>query len=167
MQFSFIPMNEMDARDICSWRYEDPYSVYDMGGASDEAHVVLEMLDRNSPYYAVRDEQGELVGFFCFGSSALLWDSGQPGIYVENRTIPIGLGLRPDLTGKGIGLAFVKTGLDFAREQFAPKRFRLYVMTFNERAIRVYEKAGFKRVRVFRQHNIYGEREFLEMNREA
>ncbi|GAC1378358.1 MAG: GNAT family protein [Ktedonobacteraceae bacterium] len=169
MQFIFTPMNESDARAIYSWQYEEPYAVYTMGSEPGEEHVDNEMLDRRSPYYAVRNEQSELVGFFSFGTSAQPWSSAEPGIYTENKTVTVGLGMQPDLTGKGqgIGLAFVNAGLDFAREEFAPAHFRLYVMTFNERAIRVYEKAEFQRVRVFIQSNIHGEHEFLEMRREA
>jgi [ribosomal protein S18]-alanine N-acetyltransferase len=55
--------------------------------------------------------------------------------------------------------------LDFAREHFAPERFRLYVLIFNERAIRVYERAGFERAGVYVQHNPAGDRDFLEMRR--
>jgi|SRR5579859_3476143 len=165
MRFTFTPLDEEDARAICSWRYEEPYAVYNIGSHSAEASA--EMLDRRSPHYTVQDERGELIGFFSYGSSAQPWDSDEPGIYAENGTVTIGLGLRPDLTGKGIGLAFINAGLNFAREQFAPHKLRLYVMTFNERAIRAYEKAGFKRVRVYMQRNIYGEREFLEMDMEA
>lgn len=168
MQFTFSSMDAETARTICSWRYEGQYAVYDIGGAN-EKDVTAEMLDRRSPYYAVRDEHGEVVGFFNFGSSAQVWDSAEPGIYAESRTVTIGLGLRPDLTGqgRGIGLAFVNAGLAFAREQFAPKHLRMYVMTFNTRAIRVYEEVGFRHMRVFTQHNIHGELEFLEMSREA
>jgi RimJ/RimL family protein N-acetyltransferase len=75
--------------------------------------------------------------------------------------------MQPDLTGKGLGLAFINAGLDFAREQFQPDYFRLFVLTFNERAIRVYERAGFQQVRVFVRRNIHGEREFMEMRRHA
>ncbi len=57
----------------------------------------------------------------------------------------------------------MQAGLAFARQQFAPRAFRLFVMTFNERAIRVYERAGFERVRVVIQHSLEGERPFLEM----
>jgi RimJ/RimL family protein N-acetyltransferase len=105
------------------------------------------------------------VGFFGFGSSACVTGYGEPHLYSENNTITIGLGLRPDLTGQGKGLAFVSAGLDFARREFAPDYFRLFVLTFNERAIRVYEKAGFQRVRIVVQRNPQGERLFLEMNR--
>jgi [ribosomal protein S18]-alanine N-acetyltransferase len=46
------------------------------------------------------------------------------------------------------------------------RAFRLFVMTFNERAIRVYERAGFERVKVVIQHSLEGERPFLEMRQE-
>jgi RimJ/RimL family protein N-acetyltransferase len=41
------------------------------------------------------------------------------------------------------------------------------VYTWNERAIRVYERAGFRRVRVFTLNNKHGESEWLEMAMEA
>ena len=165
LQFSFTTMTESDIRTIASWRYEEPYSVYNWSAENDPA----EMLDERSPYYAVRDERGELVGFFAYGSSAEVWDQAEPHLYSDGDTITIGLGLRPDLAGqrKGIGLAFVLAGLDFARERFHPARFRLYVLTFNERAIRVYERAGFARVGIYIQQSPTSRREFLEMRREA
>jgi len=165
MQLSFTLMDEVDAHTIQTWHYEGQYAVYDVT-ADSEDHL-SEMLDRRSPYYAVRDEQGELVGFFCFGTSALPYDSGQTGLYSESRTLAIGLGLRPDLTGKGLGLAFVNAGLIFAKDQFTPTSFHLFVLSFNKRAIRVYERAGFKHVYTFVQRNIHGENEFVEMYREA
>ncbi len=157
-------MNEADAQAIMTWHYEEPYAIYNMDSDLEDT---AEMLDRRSPHYAVRDEQGELIGFFSFGTSAQPWDTNEPALYTENKTIDVGLGMRPDLTGKGLGLAFVNAGLAFAREQFVPEHFRLFVLTFNERAIRVYEQAGFQRVQVFTQPNIHNEYEFLEMSRKA
>jgi [ribosomal protein S18]-alanine N-acetyltransferase len=165
VQFVFSLMDEGDARAIQTWCYEGAYAVYNMGDDDgDDPEAMAEFLDRRSPYYAVRNEQGELVGFFNFGTSALMWESQEPRIYIEDKTVTIGLGMRPDLTGKGLGLAFVQAGLQFARQEFAPEHFRLYVFPWNERAIRVYEQAGFQRVRVFSQRNKYGEREVLEMS---
>lgn len=165
MQFTFTPMNEADARAIQTWRYDEPYTIYSYTPSEDG---LAEMLDKRSPYYAVRDEQGELVGFFCFGTSAQVWHNEVPALSSEDRTIDVGLGMRPDLTGRGLGLDFVNAGLAFAREQFAPHRFRLFVLAFNERAIRVYERAGFARVRQFIQQNpVHGELDFVEMQRDA
>ncbi|MGH2496169.1 MAG: GNAT family N-acetyltransferase [Ktedonobacteraceae bacterium] len=163
-QFDFMLMEEADARAILAWRYEGQYAVYNWEAEDDPA----EMLDRRSPHYAVKDECGELVGFFAYGSSAQVWDSGEPHLYSENNTITIGLGMRPDLTGKGLGLAFTQAGLDFAREHFKPDYFRLYVLTFNERAARVYERAGFERAGIYtRLSAVYGNRDFVEMRCKA
>ena len=170
MQFSFQLMDADDALAVLAWHYEGPYAVYNMeDDFLDVTSAKASMLDRRSPHYSVRNESGELIGFFSFGTSAYVTDYDEPHLYSENNTIAIGLGLRPNLTGqgKGLGLAFVHAGLDFARQQFAPDFFRLFVLTFNERAIRVYEKAGFQRVRIVKGPPDHGAREFLEMSREA
>jgi len=162
MQFTFKQTGEADAYAIQTWSYEEPYSVYNW-----EEEDISEMLDVRSPHYAVKDEQGELIGFFAYGSSAQVWNSDEPYLYSENNTITVGLGLRPDLTGKGLGLAFVNARLDFARKQLKLDYFRLFVLAFNERAIRIYERAGFQRVSIYVQHNVNGAREFLVMRRHA
>ncbi|GAC1399990.1 MAG: GNAT family protein [Ktedonobacteraceae bacterium] len=166
MYFTFTLMTEEDARIISSWQYEAPYTVYTMGG-SEESDALAEMLDRRSPYYAVRDEHDMLIGFYCYGTSAHVGGSMEPGLFVEDRMVTIGLGLRPDVTGHGLGLTFVNAGLDFACREFAPKRFRLYVFAWNERALRVYERAGFQHVGLSTVQSPEGEREFIEMQREA
>jgi RimJ/RimL family protein N-acetyltransferase len=165
MGFAFTFMTEADARVIQTWKYVEPYTIYSYT-ASEEG--LAELLETRSPHYAVRDERGELVGFFCYGTSAQVWNNDVPALYAEGQIVDIGLGMRPDLTGKGLGLAFVNAGLAFAREQFAPQSFRLFVLTFNERAARVYERAGFARVREFIQPNpVHGELAFVEMRREV
>lgn len=163
-QFNFMLLEEADARAIMAWRYEGQYAIYNWEDEDDPA----DMLDRRSPHYAIKDERGELIGFFAFGSSAQVWDSGEPHLYSENKTVTVGLGMRPDLTGKGLGLAFVQAGLDFAREHFKPDYFRLYVLTFNERAILVYERVGFERAGMYTRLSAeYGNRDFVEMRRRA
>ncbi len=166
MHFTFTPMAEEDARAIRSWNYEEPYSVYNIHGI-EEPEAFEEMLDRRSPYYAVRDEHTTLIGFFSYGTSAHVDGDSKPGLFVGDRMVTIGLGLRPNITGHGLGLAFVNAGLDFARKEFAPKHFRLYVFDWNERAIRVYERAGFQRIGPHLVHRPEGDRIFIEMQRVA
>ena len=75
--------------------------------------------------------------------------------------------MRPDLTGQGLGLEYLLAGLEFAEERFSPGRFTLSVATFNERAILVYERAGFRRGTVYTHHTNGGDYLFLSMAREA
>ncbi len=164
MKYRFASMTEVEARAIQQWSYEKPYDIYNLS-ASEE--TITDMLDTRSPHFSVHNADGQLVGFLGVGTVALVWDAEEAGIYVEERTVPLGLGLRPDVTGSGYGQAFVEACLDFTRERFAPAQFLLYVLAFNQRAIRTYEKAGFARVRAFRQQNKYGSSEFVEMRKKA
>jgi [ribosomal protein S18]-alanine N-acetyltransferase len=144
-------MAQADAEAVAGWRYPEPFSFYDW--MADE-YDLAELLDadlRGEAYFAVEDDEGQLVGYFSF----------KP----EGRTLVVGLGLRPDLTGRGLGGGFFAAGLDYGRERFAPERFSLAVATFNERAIKVYERAGFERARVYMHETNGGEWEFVEMRR--
>lgn len=65
------------------------------------------------------------------------------------------------------GDRFLLASLEFARSRFSPDSFTLCVATFNERAILVYERAGFTRDTVYRHNTNGGEYLFLSMAREA
>jgi [ribosomal protein S18]-alanine N-acetyltransferase len=151
MRFTFRQMKEQDARAIAEWHYEGLYAFYDWDQDADDLAELLNPRSWEEKYYAVLDEQGELAGFFTFTK--------------DGETVEIGLGLRPDLTGKGkgVGLEFVQAGLEFAKSEYAVSAFCLRVATFNRRAIHVYEKAGFRPVRVFMQETNGGKHEFLKM----
>ena len=161
MRFTLHPITKPDARAISGWRYAEPYSVYD----GDPASVPSLLKDRFA-YHSVRDEHGELVGYFCCGEDAQVPEGRRLGLYDE-EALDIGLGMRPDLTGRGIGLAFVRAGLRFAEERHAPAAIRLTVAAFNERAIRVYGKAGFESMTTFGGSMASGGREWLLMVRSA
>jgi [ribosomal protein S18]-alanine N-acetyltransferase len=168
MIFTFSPMTEADARAIGTWQYEGPYHVYSLNRDGTDLSADDEFLDRRSPYFAVHSENNELVGFFCFGTSAEV--SGEvesPQLWSQDRCLTIGLGLHPEWTGRGLGLPFVEAGLDFARSEFAPSSFRLFVLAWNKRATRVYERAGFRRISTYLQRGAHSVNEFAEMYRET
>jgi len=139
-------MQPEDFDALATWRYEPPYDFYDDGG-SDEARLNPER------YFTVRDDGGELIGFY----------------YYEEKpdALEYGLGLRPDLTGRGFGLEFFRAGLAFGRERYRPPFVRLFVAAFNRRAIKVYERAGFRETgRHMRSFERFGEVEFVNMEEE-
>jgi [ribosomal protein S18]-alanine N-acetyltransferase len=126
-----------------TWRYPSPYDIYNDDGVPPK---------NPERFYSVRTENGALAGLFYFE------DRGE--------AIFFGLGLRPDLTGRGFGAAFVKAGLEFAQARFGRRRIVLDVAEFNERAIRVYERAGFRRTGShLRFFDGWGDVPFVDMER--
>lgn len=126
------------ACEIVRWRYPEPYSLYDLAPEDFEL-----LLDPDYHYHAALLD-GELSGYFCVGRDAQV-----PGGDYLQEALDLGLGLHPDLVGRGYGLPFVEEIISFTREHHSPERLRLTVATFNRRAIRVYERAGFEWESVF------------------
>jgi [ribosomal protein S18]-alanine N-acetyltransferase len=124
--------------EIVTWRYPAPYDCYDMTGAS-----AAFIASAESGFYALTDVD-ELIGFRSFGG-----DGRVPGGDYDDSALDTGGGLRPDLTGKGLGREAISTGLEFGRREFAPAAFRVTVASFNERALRVVRALGFRQVASF------------------
>lgn len=176
MSLVFTPMTEADARAILAWRYEGQYAVYNSPEAAlgPDFDPLIELLDPGSPYFAVRESidaaDAPSLGFFGYGSACEMGAAETRGLATPYLLRPdgsatIGLGLRPDLTGQGRGLALVEAGLDYARDHYHPSLFRLYVFEWNQRAIRVYQRAGFVAVGHTSFTAPEGERVFIEMTR--
>ena len=176
MNVTFEPMSPQTARELAAWRYPAPYETYNVN-QGDEPAAIAEMLDARSPWFVAFDHdpkdptgaKGAPVGYCCFGTSAEVGWAGEPRLWTtDDHTLSVGLGLRPDLTGQALGLPFFEAVLDFAGQRFAPATFRLFVLPFNQRAIRVYEHAGFRQIgeRVV-QVGSPDERLFLEMRRDV
>jgi RimJ/RimL family protein N-acetyltransferase len=159
VQLAIGPMTAEAARVVLAWRYEGLYAFYNTD-PQDLHDGLQEMLDGS--YYAATDEPGTLVGYFCFGAPAQVPGGHSCGLYADDA-LDIGLGLRPDVTGRGLGRAFLSAGLDFARRRFAPATLRLSVAAFNQRAIRLYETVGFQAVATFVSPTRNGDASFLLM----
>ena len=65
--------------------------------------------------------------------------------YDDDEALDVGAGLRPELTGQGHGAAFLGAILEFGRRHFATRGFRATIASWNERALRMAERAGFER----------------------
>lgn len=132
------PLTRAHATDIVAWTYDTPYEVYDMAGAEPD-----ELLDPAAGFYAVL-AGNDLIGFRSFGP-----DGRVPGWDYDDTALDTGGGLRPSLTGQGLGRAVISAGLAFGRAHFAPVAFRVTVASFNLRALRTVESLGFERVGSF------------------
>ena len=93
-----------EANEINTWTYEEPYNLYSFSG---EEEVIEELLD--GTYYGCCDDKGEFIGYFVLGkcTSARGRDAH---LYGGEDVMDIGLGMKPELTGKGLGKMFFKLG---------------------------------------------------------
>jgi RimJ/RimL family protein N-acetyltransferase len=138
-------MDEAGTRAILKWRYDAPYDIYNIAPDNVEKEMQL-FLDPRNAYHTITDEHGDLVAYCCFGP-----DGQVPGGDYGAAALDIGLGVQPDLTGQGRGLAYINAVLDFAQRTFSPISFRVTVVEFNQRARRVWKKAGFRPVQTFQR----------------
>lgn len=145
------PIQEQEKPLICAWTYPGEYAVYNLP-------TYEEMKDRGigfcSPerekYFSTYFEGGELVGF--------------TNLLEEPNEVFLGVGVRPDCCGQGLGQKIVQMAAARAAELYPGKTLYLEVRTWNQRAIRCYEKAGFVRQGApFKQKTLSGEGLFYRM----
>ncbi|MEI5909636.1 GNAT family protein [Bacillus spongiae] len=150
MEYKFTKMTQQEAEEIAyEWHYEGEYSFYDMEADQEDLAEFLDPVARGDSLFAVTSETG-LIGFFSVNKT-------------DTTTVDIGLGMHPNLTGKGNGLEFINSGLEFVQSTLAPKTITLSVATFNQRAIKVYQKVGFVEEKTFLQETNGSTFEFLKM----
>jgi ribosomal-protein-alanine N-acetyltransferase len=122
-------MDQSEALEIADrWKYGGEYAFYDMTADPEDYEELVTPALRGNRYFSVYSGD-DLTGFFC--------------VEQEGGDIEIGLGLRPDLTGRGRGGAFLEEILRFVQENYSFEKIRMDVASFNQRAIKVYERAGF------------------------
>ena len=132
-----------------NWHYDGEYSFYDMeADREDLAKFIDPEVRGNSKFSVIKND--ELIGFFSLNQ-------------VADKTIDIGLGMRPDLTGRSKGFGFLKAGIEFVRNEYQPELITLSVAAFNKRAIKVYRKIGFEEIDTYQQETNGSKYEFLKM----
>jgi ribosomal-protein-alanine N-acetyltransferase len=153
MKFIFAPMNEEYANTVSKWHYDGVYSFYDMAADEDDLRILMDTNNWRDIIRSVLNEDDELVGWAAF--------------YTEKDEFWLSLGLRPDLTGRGLGDEFVTQCLEHAASQHESTKdtIKLHVALFNQRAIKVYQRAGFVEInRTVRDTHI-GQVDFIEMEK--
>lgn len=138
------PLGENEAKAVCEWRYEGIYAVYNL---SDWEVVVqncwsLADADCRESYFVGIWEDELLIGF------------GR--IEPNHEAVQIGIGLKPDQCGKGIGSRAVKLLVEEAKQRHPDEVIGLEVRRFNKRAIKCYESAGFKTISTYMKETLHG-----------
>ena len=130
-------MTEAWAAEIVTWRYPPPYDFYN-APEDVPAGYIEGMLSAESPHWGVLDPAGELIGFVAIGKEAQV-----PGGDYSADATDIGIGLRPDRCGQGLGRKVVAAFIEFLEARHGPSSYRATIATFNQRSLKTFLALGF------------------------
>ena len=146
------PTTEEEKILITEWKYEGEYSVYNAEPYEEQKKKGFGFANPQNHFYSFYDEK-KLIGFINF--------------YEEKTEVFFGIGVKPEECGKGYGSQMTETACKISRRLFPGKPLYLEVRTWNQRAVRCYEKAGFHIAgEPIRQTTSAGEGVFYHMIRE-
>lgn len=125
-------LSEDQAKEICSWKYEGEYAVYNF---SDWKEVVKNGWDlsvkeiRDTEYLAIFFDDV----FIAYGR-----------IFIVEGNVFLGIGVKPAVCGNGLGAELMMKLIEVAEERYPRKQIMVEVRDFNKRAKRCYESIGFE-----------------------
>ena len=145
MQIRYRPAEKKYAREFVNWEYQPPYDVYNC--PPDEiGDAVQYNIDPTNNVYSMFDQSETLIGYCSYGRDAQV-----PGGDYSEEALDIGLMIKPELTGQGLGTVFAEEVIRNGVNRNAPKKLRVTIAAFNKRAMRVWEKNGFKQTQFFKR----------------
>lgn len=137
MTLKIMTMTSDAAREILSWQYPDDYAMYNIIVDNIDEEVAF-FMNPDNHYYAIVDIDETVVGHCVFYTEARV-----PGGDYSLDALDIGIGMRPDWTGRGKGTNITRLVMDFGREKYTPSYFRATVAAWNDRAQKVCTNNGF------------------------
>jgi RimJ/RimL family protein N-acetyltransferase len=148
------PLTDEDREAIAEWHYPGELAIYDPGRSA---------LDFRDPEcVALGSLDGALLGFGTLGSEARV-----PGAdYIDDPSVlDIGLGLRPDLVGRGFGAHALSAVIADVRARLPISWVRATVACANPRGTALVQRLGFRATHRFTRPS--DGREFIQYEREV
>lgn len=152
MNLKLAILTENYARQICDWKYESKYSIYNFPKwdiiVRQNWGIAIES-KRQNEFCSVISQFGDLCGYIRFINN--------------NDYVLVGLGLNPSLGRQGLGNDLMELLKHECKRRYGNKIIVLEVRSFNKRAIRCYGRAGFKVVDTYNKNTLIGCDEFVKM----
>ncbi|MGL5330477.1 MAG: GNAT family N-acetyltransferase [Peptostreptococcaceae bacterium] len=152
MELKLVELKEQHAKEICSWKYEDEYSIYnypEWNKVSSEKWAITIEEKRKKEFFAIIDNYNHLCGYIRLQD--------------KDKYVLVGVGLKPSLCGQNIGNRIMYMLKQQCRKLYPSKEIMLEVRSFNDRAIKCYKKAGFNIAEVYKKTTSIGYGEFIKM----
>ena len=136
---SLEPLTKEIVAKISGWEYEAPYEAYSFKGHNDEYLL---------------DETIWGVEQFCLACDGIIL--GQVACQYEGDDLWVGWSMAPEFTGQGNGATFVSRCVqEIRRVKGHTGRILLRVSARNKRAIKAYQKAGFRIIGELPAHELF------------
>lgn len=130
-EWSVRPLRAGEGAQVGAWTYPPPFDIYEVGTDAGEPSA-------KAGYLAVVDDTDALVGFVVLGSEARV-----PGLEVVPGVVDIGVGMRPDLVGRGLGRKLGRAIGRMVNTRPEPHA-RIVVKKWNQRSLRLARALGFE-----------------------
>lgn len=140
-----------DGPEICAWRYDGAYSIYNLPSFEE---MQAQKLGFGSP------EKAPNYLVFCEGEEIL----GYVNLLDEGEQVFLGIGVTPGRCGQGLGQQMITDAMTVARQRHGEKPVYLEVRTWNTRAIACYQRAGFQITGRIHETTCIGDGEFYVMH---
>ena len=145
-------MNEEYARQITEWNYEGEYSDYNLPSYEE---------CKNKKYGITREDRKDNYIVYTINDEVVFYSNMKE---MDNNKLYIGVGLKPEYCGKGLGNFFLNDSIIEMKKRYPERTLFLEVRSWNKRAIKSYEKIGFKITNtVISKDRLGNDTEFIEM----
>lgn len=154
MNLKPVKFTEELAKEITTWRYEEEYEIYNLPSWDEiiNKQISLCKKEKRKNFIGYLNEENNLIGFV--------------NLVDEGDSVFLGIGVKPEYCGVGIGKQIIKMALDECSKRYENKPIILEVRSWNKRAIKCYESQGFKIVKIKKQETYAGFGEIFVMKYE-
>lgn len=137
-------LSEEQAKEICSWRYDGKYEVYNFPEWDEivKCGWGLSIQNRRDSEYVAINFNNEFVAY------------GR--IFAVDGKVFLGVGLKPIKCGNGMGSAIMIKLIKEAQSRYPNKKIFVEVRDFNKRAKRCYESIGFRVIDKYWKNTLFG-----------
>ena len=119
---------EEEKRRICEWKYDGEYAIYNSLPYEEQVRKRRGFANPRNNFYSFCDD-GKLIGYI--------------NLIEEASEVFYGIGIDPAYCNQGYGQKITEASRALSHELYPGKPLYLEVRTWNTRAVRCYEKAGF------------------------
>ena len=118
-----------EKRLICAWKYEGDYAIYNTPSYEEQLKTGRGFANPRNNFYS-----------FCQGPALI----GYINLIEEAEEVFFGIGVDPTRCGQGYGQQITGLARQLSHRLYPGKPLYLEVRAWNARAVRCYEKAGFR-----------------------